>query len=351
MRNVLLTCGGHWVGLALQLKAAMGQVPALRDGRLLVADRARIVPAGCYADRAVQVPDISDPSYVDRLLEICTAERIGVIVPHVDVDLRGLAPHLKRFEQIGTSVVCPPHELVDLCGDKLRFEAFARSEGLPCPRSFPAISLRAEDLPLFAKRRSGSASVGARLCRSLDEARAACDQDADLIFQEVLTGDEVSVDAFISVSGRCTVQVPRIRDKVIGGEATQSHTVRVPALIAIVDRTIAALANRGLRGPLNAQYFLGDTITLIEVNPRLGSASVLANMATRGRFFASILREACGEMTTGDPGDYQDGLHLYRYWGEVYHDGAAATEFVPPRMSASLAAAYQEIHPCPSASR
>src|SRR5688500_8869256 len=66
MRNVLLTCGGHWVGLALQLKEAMGQVPALRDGRLLVADRARIVPAGCYADRAVQVPDISDPSYVDR---------------------------------------------------------------------------------------------------------------------------------------------------------------------------------------------------------------------------------------------------------------------------------------------
>jgi carbamoyl-phosphate synthase large subunit len=331
VRNVLLTCGGGWVGLVQQLRQAMRHVPALRDGHLLVADRAALTPAGCFADLAVLVPDVASPDYVDHLLDLCRSRRVRVVVPHLDIDLNRLAPHLGRFADAGTAVVCPPPDLVELCGDKARFEAFARAEGLPCPRSYPTEELREELFPLFAKRRRGSASVGAGVCRSVAEARERLRQDPDLLFQEAIEGPEVSVDAYLSRQGRCTVRVPRWRDKVVAGEAVQSRTFRSAAVAELADRTITALARRGLWGPLNVQLFAGDRPTLIEVNPRLGSASVLSDRATVGRYFASVLGEACGEPCTGDPDDYRDGLHLYRYWGEVYHDGDRPVEYVPPR--------------------
>ena len=50
MPNVLIPCGGRWVGLVLRMKRAMAEVPSLRTGRLLVADRNASNPAGFFAD-------------------------------------------------------------------------------------------------------------------------------------------------------------------------------------------------------------------------------------------------------------------------------------------------------------
>jgi carbamoyl-phosphate synthase large subunit len=329
MANVLVTCGGRWVGLILQLREALRAVPALRGGRLLVGDRAALQPAGCLADASFLVPGLADPHYVDCLLDLCCRYAVRVLVPHLDADLDRLAPCLRHFAEVGTTVVCPPPELVELCRDKGHFEAFARAEGLPCPRSYPADSLHPDLFPLFAKPRRGTASPGSGVCRSLEEARTALARNRDLLFQEVLTGPEVSVDAYLSASGRCVVRVPRWRDKVVDGEAVQSHTFRSAPLNALADRTLAALARRGLRGPVNVQFFAGDRLTLLEANTRLGSATVLANMATGGRLFASVLAEACGASCAGDPDDYQEGLHLYRFLGEMYHDGTRPLRFFP----------------------
>lgn len=97
MRNVLVTFGSGWVGLVGQLKQAMRTVPALRDGQLLVADRAALTPAGCFADAAVRVPEVASPAYVDHVLDLCRTRAVRVLVPHLDLDLDRLAPHLGRF--------------------------------------------------------------------------------------------------------------------------------------------------------------------------------------------------------------------------------------------------------------
>jgi carbamoylphosphate synthase large subunit len=92
----------------------------------------------------------------------------------------------------------------------------------------------------------------------------------------------VSVDAYISHSGKCIVCVQRIRDKVVAGEAYRSHTVNIPAVRDLAMRTIEALFKLGLRGPLNVQIFACDPPVLIEVNARLGSASVFSSVACGG---------------------------------------------------------------------
>jgi carbamoyl-phosphate synthase large subunit len=331
MPNVLVPCGGRWVGLVLQLKQAMRETPALQAGRLFVADRDERNPAGLFADGSFRIPEVSHPAYLDTLLDLCRRHDIRVVLPHLDIDLDHLCRASPRFADIGTTVVCPRSELVQMCRDKRRFAEFAREEKLPHPRIIPPQELRAELFPLFAKRPSSSASLGAGVCRSLPEALAALQCDPDLVFQELIEGAEVSVDAYLSARGRCTVRVPRLRVRIIGGEAVQSCTIRDVPVTELADRTIDALARRGYQGPLNLQLFGGTRPVLIEVNARLGSASVLSNQATGGRLFAAVLSEACGSVSDGDPDDYRANMHMIRYWGEIFHEGADDLRFSPPR--------------------
>ncbi|MCO4769968.1 MAG: ATP-grasp domain-containing protein [Deltaproteobacteria bacterium] len=328
-RNILVPCGGKWVGAIMALKAAQAEVPELAGGSVFVADREALTPAGCFADGNFVVPSVADEDYIDALLSICERADIRVIVPLIDIDLDRQSPHLARFEAIGTTVVTPPEHLVQLCLDKNQFDAFCEEEGLPVPRRVHVGDLASASFPLFGKRLRGFGSIGAGVVKDAAEARAM-EEVAPSIFQEVIDAEEVSVDVFINRDGKLIARVPRQRDKVIGGEAQRSHTLTDPAVLALADRTAEALARRGLRGPANIQLFLSDPLTLIEVNTRLGSCTVLSNAATGGRIYRSVLLEACGGTAEGDPDDYNPKLHIYRFTGDVFYEGESMVSAAPP---------------------
>ncbi len=311
--NVLLSSGNRWTGIASQLKRAMREVPALREGRLLIVESEQATPASCFADEILTAPEGSDDEYVAALLDICERKHVRVIIPTIDRDLLRLAPHTARFSAIGAALVCPPPALVDLCVDKLKFLEFAHSANLPHPTTYSLADLQDQHFPVFAKHRRGFGSRGAFVCQSLDEARAAVDRDPGLIFQELFETPEISVDGFISKSGQTTVRVQRTRDQVVGGEVWQSHTVRWAHVGELAARVMDSLAAAGLSGPLNVQIFSGARPVVIEVNTRLGSGSVLSNVASRGRLFYSVLVEACGGLSQGNPDDYAENVRLLRF--------------------------------------
>ena len=329
--NVLVTCGGKWVGMVLQLRRAMAAVGPLAGGKIYVADRAPLTPAGHFADGSFVVSSIDDPGYADCLADICRRQGVAVVVPLIDLDLLRLAPHHAQFAAAGARLVCPDPDLTDLCFDKSRFAQFAAAEGILTPRRFAVEDLATAPMPLFSKPARGFGSIHAGLCSSVKQAREILTLRPDTIFEEYVRAAEISVDAYLASSGRCIVRVPRIRDKVVGGEAVQTHTVRIPPVRDAALATIEALARRGLRGPLNVQVFASEPPRVIEVNTRLGSASVLSNVACGGRLFAAVLGEACGLPADGDPDDYREGVSLYRFLGDVFHDGDSVLDCLPGR--------------------
>ena len=330
--NVLVTCGGKWVGMVLHLKRAMRAIPSLADGELIVADKDAVTPAGSFADGAEIVPPIDDEHYVDALLEACERRSVRVLIPIIDSDLVRLVQHSARFESIGTALMAPPSGLVQLCFDKDEFQDFATLHGLAMPRRYRPAELDDAIYPLFYKSPTGFGSVGSGICETPRQAHEALTGSPGLIFQEYVVAAEVSVDGFVSTSGRCTVRVQRERDKVVGGESWRSHTISDPDVGDLAQRTMDALVGKGFHGPLNIQIFRTDPLQLIEVNTRLGSASVLSNVASAGRLYEAALQEACGGTVDGDPDDYIVGLHLYRYLGDIYHDGSSVLQdFSDPR--------------------
>lgn len=312
-----------------QLRAAMTTVPAFRGGRLIITSSDNFTPAGCFADAAHQVSLISDPEYVDQLVDVCIQEKVSVLIPLIDLDLVRLAPERERFRRIGIELICSDPDVIDLSMDKLRFAHFAALNGLEHPITWTATDVPAEQLPLFYKRRRGFGSIGVGRCDTATQLETLIASNEDLVFQPVIDTGEITIDAYIARGGNCTVAVPRVRDKVVAGESYKTHTVRDPAVSDLAGRTISAMAQAGLRGPLNVQVFTTQPPQLIEVNARLGSASVLANVATQGRFFESILMEAAGGEATGTPDEYLVDLSLSRFLGDVFHQGDHVLEIQP----------------------
>lgn len=328
-RNVLVTCGGKWVGIVRQIREAMNSLPEFRMAKIVVVSVEPLTPAGCFADVSVQVPLIRDPAYVDCLLEVCRQHEVGVVIPLIDLDLDRLAPHLARFATEGTVIACPEPVMVQLCLDKFAFFEFARANNLAHPATVDATNLADLAFPAYYKRRHGFGSIGSGICATREEAETFAAAQPDLLFQELVCAPELTIDVFIARDGRTVARVPRFRDKVVAGEVFKSHTARVPAAEELADRTVAALAALGLRGALNVQLFLGPEPSLIEVNTRLGSGVVLSNVATEGRILRSLLVEAAGGTATGSADDFRAGLHLSRFWGDVFHDGEAVIAVHP----------------------
>ena len=182
---------------------------------------------------------------------------------------------------------------------------------------------------MFYKPRKGFGSIGSGVCKSLEDARHLVASIPDLVFQELINASEITVDAYIARSGKCIIRVPRVRDKVVAGEAYKSHTINSSHIIGLAQRTIEALAQEGLRGPLNVQMFDTFDPILLEVNTRIGSAVVLSNLATDGRLFDALLHEALGGSSNGDPSDYRVGLQLNRFLGDVFHVGTDVVDVKP----------------------
>lgn len=208
-----------------------------------------------FVDSFYTVPLGTDTDYIDAIRRIVTSERIDYIVPFVDEELFFLTKHA---DALGAKVLASPHETVRYTSDKSKTYEIA-SEFLP--KRFDASTA---ELPLFAKPRVGRGGKGVKVIQNTEEL-AALPTDT-YIFQELLRGPEVSVDAFFDFNGEFKAAVPRIRARIVHGISVKGIVFNHDTLINIV-RNLAKRMT--FVGPINFQFMLGrDGYKLTEINAR-----------------------------------------------------------------------------------
>ena len=86
---------------------------------LVATDMNPAMSAACQmADRPFQVPRVTDPEFIPRMLELCTQERVALVVPTIDTELQVLAANHARFSAIGARVAISSPEVVRLARNK-----------------------------------------------------------------------------------------------------------------------------------------------------------------------------------------------------------------------------------------
>jgi carbamoyl-phosphate synthase large subunit len=136
------------------------------------------------------------------------------------------------------------------------------------------------------RRGAGSRSIGIGLDRSA--ALRHAQQLAEPIFQPLVEGREISVDAWLDRHGRVKGTVLRNRERVEHGESVVTATFRDVRLESEVTAVLQALQ---LRGPVVLQAIVDSRGAphVIEVNARFGGASTAGIAAGLDPWYWSLL--------------------------------------------------------------
>lgn len=311
--NVLMTAASRRVPL---LQAFQSALRARGGGRVVVTDIDSSSPAVHLADRAYRVPISSDPGYVEALLEICGAEKIGLVVPTIDDELEVVGSARGRFAKAGAVLACSPAATAALCNDKYRTCEHLAAHGVDAAVSWLPGEIPA-DAPdaLFIKPRIGRGGVGAHLIRNRRELAFFLEYVDNPVVQEFLEGPEFTIDMFCDWTGKPLSIVPRERVLVRAGVTDRGRTVRSAALTALARRVAAAIP---FAGPVNVQCRMrGKTPVVFEINPRF-SGGIPLTIAAGADFPAMLIALAAGTPPAPSIGSFQADLWMTSYEAGVF---------------------------------
>ncbi len=322
---IAFTCVGRRVQLVRHFRLACERMGLQAYLIGLDTDPER-APAAYFCDESLSVPHGSHPDFGAVVLDVVADKNVQMLVPLADPDL----PAVGRIRSEVTKLGCLPAysgpQTMAIAADKLETYRFLRDNGLHTPRTrllSDVLEARGEPVPFFIKQRDGSAGKNTLTARSWALPDWVVDQADQFIWQELLEGQEVTVDLLIDEGGQPHCAVPRLRLEIRGGEVMKSM-VRMDATIIDQACAVAKALPDGF-GAINIQGFIqpGGRVSWTEINARFGGGSPLAIEA--GATYPDLLAAMCLGHTVAWPVRMQDGMTMLRFDDAIYvaEDGTA----------------------------
>lgn len=265
--SVLVTSAGAKVPLIRALRQA-----ALRldpGAKVVAGDLDEMAASRHVADGFWAIPPL-DALDLDAFVSDCHRRDIRTLLPTRDGELGFWAEASPRLSKAGIEVITSHPESLALCLDKLAFAQWGQAQGLAIiPAAASVDGVNAPRLVVKERFGAGSRSIGIGLTPNQAKEHAAHLNDP--IFQPLIEGEEISIDAFLTKTGAVHGLVLRRRTKVVNGESQITITFSDPAL-EVQAKTV--LERLQLSGPVVMQAMVKDGgLNIIEVNARFGGAS------------------------------------------------------------------------------
>jgi len=319
---VLFTCIGRRVSLLQSFRRAARQLKI--NALFFGADTTELSPALQLCDRRFLVKPTTHKNYISELLSIVKANRVRLLVPTVDLDLRSLSRNAAKFAAAGCRVLVSDPQVIDICQDKRKTYKFLLRNSFDTPATLSirtALKNSQYKYPCFLKPWDGSAGKGNAIAKNRRELSFYAKKIPNPICQELVEGTEYTCDVYVDFGMNVRCVVPRKRIEVRSGEMSKGQVVRNARIMS----EAAVLVEKLGAGPgvITLQLFLtGDgRIKFIEINPRFGGGVPLSIKAG-ANFPRWILQELTGRKPRIRPGGFKDGLTMLRYDSEVWLDGS-----------------------------
>lgn len=320
--NVLLSSAGRRVELLQCLRSDLEDLGI--QSRVIAVDASPHSAAGHLADELIKVPAISDPAFMDVVLDVVSEHEVRLIVPTIDTELDTYARSAQRLHAQGCHVLVSGPSTVEIASDKKTTHDHLVAHGLPCPTQWPADAARAlsDDLPypVFVKPQRGSSSIGIRVANCPSELLDALREDGRVV-ETTAPGIEYTVDVWVDHAGNVRSVVPRRRIEVRAGEVSKGITAKHAEVEAVARSVASSLPDA--YGPLTIQLFADETsIEVIEINARLGGGYPLSWAAGATSLKWGIL-DAVGGESLPDDFPWHPNVLMLRYDQSVFLPGGS----------------------------
>jgi len=285
---------------------------------VIATDMSANAPALYEADRYYLVPRITEPGYMELILDICRKERVDGVFSLIDPELSLLAEHEEEFNALGVTVIGSSYELCERTLDKWRMFEWLLARGYACAKSyidkdkfFRDVKAGRISYPVFVKPVRGSASIAITKAEDRETVELLFDHLDDLLIQEYLKGQEIGVDCYIDmISGELISVFSKKKLVMRAGETDKGVSFKDPKLFKLVERFVK---ESGFRGQIDIDIFDCDgTYYISEVNPRFGGGYPHAYEAGVNHM-KYIVRNLEGRVNEPQIGCYEEGIVMMKY--------------------------------------
>lgn len=287
-------------------------------GNVIATDANMLGPAIYDANKYYIVPPITEPGYIDIILDICKKEQIKGVLSLIDPELSLLAANEDKFKAIGTTIIGSSYELCEMALDKMQMYNWLVEHGYNCARSwmdkdefFKAVDAGEVSYPVFVKPYRGSASISISKVYDKETVDLLFAHEDDLMIQEFLDGQEIGADVYIDlISGEVVSIFTKKKIKMRAGETDKAVSFKDPALFALIEKFVLEAGYRGQIDidifEINGQYYIS------EVNPRFGGGYPHAYEAGVDHM-KLILNNLQGVVNEKNIGAYDEGIYMMKY--------------------------------------
>jgi carbamoyl-phosphate synthase large subunit len=285
-------------------------------GEVWGADGSPYAPAFQYCDNVILLPKVGEAGYIDKLLALCSKNKIDMVVPLIDPELEVLAAQHDKFRENGVMAVVSPPGTIEIAFDKYQTWLHAKQAGIDVPETVTTIEealklLSAGKLswPLIVKPKKGSASMFVISCGNEDELRLAFRNCPGPMIQEFVSGDEYGYDIFCdSDFGPVSVFCKR-KIAMRAGETDKAVSVNDKKLIDLGVKIAQAFP---MFGPVDVDVKMnGNRPMLLEVNPRFGGGYPCSHLCG-AEFPAKLIAICKGQKLIPDIGNYPAGVYMFK---------------------------------------
>ncbi|MBU4176051.1 MAG: ATP-grasp domain-containing protein [Actinobacteria bacterium] len=267
--TVLITgCGGD---IGQSLARILKMKKAVK--RLIGCDIHHQHPGHFIYDWCGILPTVRKPDYLKRLLEILKSQKVDLVIPMSEPELRFYSENGIR-EVGGVLLLMSNEKSMEIGFDKLATVEFLKRAGLPHPWTVPVEEGKPKELPCVLKKRGGSGGKELQILNK-DEFERLQPQPG-MIFQELLEPDDQEYTCSVFRTPLIKTRVIILRRRLTGGFTTWAEVIQN----ATIEKLLHAIAESlDLHGSINVQLRLTDNGPVVfEINPRFSSTVMLRHI-------------------------------------------------------------------------
>lgn len=311
--NILILSAGTRNKIVQYFKKTLGE-----NSKVIATDMSTIAPAIYEADKYYIVPRITEPGYIDIILDICKKENISGVLSLIDPELSLLAENEEKFKNIGTTVIGSSYELCERALDKMQMFQWLRSHGYNCAKSyvdknefFADVKTGKANYPVFVKPVRGSASIAISKVFDNETVDLLFDHSDNLMIQEYLDGQEIGADCYIDLlSGELVSVFTKKKIVMRAGETDKSVSFKDEKLFELIKKFVN---ESGWRGQIDIDIFeINGEYYISEVNPRFGGGYPHAYECGADHM-KLIVNNLNGIVNSDVIGNYKENVYMMKY--------------------------------------
>ncbi len=311
--NILITSVGTRNKIVQYFKNEVGN-----SGKIIATDMSELAPAIYEADKFYIVPAMSDPKYLDIILDICKKEKVEALFTLIDPEISLIAKNKRRFLDIGTIPLVSEYEQVELAFDKYKMFCYLKENGFKTAKSYVDKNEFYTDLnegkinfPVFVKPVKGSASINISKVNSKEEIDLLFDLYDNLIIQEFLNGQEIGADVYIDPISKKVVSIfTKEKIKMRAGETDKARSFKDKELFELISRLIEKI---GYQYMIDMDIFkIGNDYYISEINPRFGGGYPHA-YESGVKFTKFVINSINNVENQNHIGEYEENIYMMKY--------------------------------------